>query len=199
MIARVSHIEAFRRWRLDEAKTVDDLVRWISSDDPTERMAAGTAFHKAMETAEAGDHETLSALGHTFHLSGGTVEVPAIRETRGYYEFPGITVTGQADCIHGKIVTDHKTTARFDADNYLAGYQWRLYLLIFGADLFRWNVFEIKEVSPQEYQVAAPQMLTASRYPGMEDDCQRLALDYLRFAKQHLPRPEPEPWEFLHA
>lgn len=186
MLARVSNIESYRRWCDDEEQTVEDLVRFITTDDPTEAMKAGTAFHKAIEEAPEGEHETLSALGYTFRLASGEVALPSIRELRAYGRYGGLTVTGQVDGLHGRVVVDHKTTARCDVERYLNGCQWKFYLDLFGADTFRWNIFEIKELGDKEYQVAAPQTLTAYRYPEMHSDCLRLAADYLDFASVHL-------------
>ena len=73
----------------------------------------------------------------------------------------------------------------------MEGCQWRFYLDIFGADIFRWNIFEIREVAPQEYHVAEPQVLTAYRYPELHRDCEALAADYLDFARKHLPKEPP--------
>lgn len=186
MLARVSNIEAFRRWREREDQTVDDLVRFITVDEPSEAMQAGTAFHKAIELAPDGEHETLFANGYTFRLRDGVVEVPSIRELRAYRQYGALTVTGQVDGLHGRVVVDHKTTARCDPERYLAGCQWKYYLDIFGADVFRWNIFELKEMAPKEYDVAPPQVLTAYRYPEMHAYCERLAEEYVEFARQFL-------------
>ncbi|WP_342643484.1 hypothetical protein [Rhodoligotrophos ferricapiens] len=187
MLARVSNIESFRRWRENEDQTVEDLVRFITTDEPSEAMLAGTAFHRALELAQDGEHQQLSANGYTFILGDGELALPEIRELRGYRRYGALTVTGQVDCTIGKMVHDHKTTARFDAERYLTGCQWKFYLEIFGADEFRWNVFEIKEVEPLTYTVSAPHRLTAYRYPEMGEDCARLAADYLDFARRFLP------------
>jgi hypothetical protein len=195
MLARVSNIESFRRWRQDEEQTVEDLVKFITTDEPTPAMLAGTAFHRALELASEGLHDMLQANGYTFLVSGN-IELPAIREMRAYRDYRGLTVTGQVDGLHGKTVIDHKTTARCDPERYLEGCQWRFYLDIFGADVFRWNIFEIREVAPQEYQVSEPQVLTAYRYPELRADCDALAADYLDFARKHLPR---EPLNILAA
>lgn len=187
MLARVSNIEAFRRWREDDTSDVEDLIRFITVDAPSEAMKAGTAFHKAMELASDGEYATLTANGYTFHMAGGTVSLPIIRELRAFGRYGDLTVTGQVDGLHGGVVVDHKTTSRFDAERYLGGVQWRYYLDIFGANVFTWNVFEIKEVAPLEYRVAEPQTLTAYRYPEMHADCVNLARDYLDFALKFLP------------
>lgn len=190
MLARVSNIESFRRWRLDEDATVEDLIAHLTTDEPSEAMLAGTAFHKALELAEPGEYDTLEALGHTFILSDAAIALPSIRELRCYSAYGPITVTGQVDVLYGKRVDDHKTTAYFTGDKYLEGCQWRFYLDIFGADVFRWNVFEIKPVAGKErtYSVGAPHILEQCRYPGLHDDCMALALDYYDFAAKHMPQ-----------
>jgi len=193
MLARVSNIEAFRQWSNwqprfdgDEEPSVDDLIRFITTDEPTEAMQAGTAFHKALELAGSGDYDTLEALGYTFRLSGGVVDLPSVRELRAYGSYGALMVTGQVDGLHGKTVIDHKTTSRFDPERYLNGCQWKFYLDLFDASVFRWNVFEIKELDTREYSVTAPHVLTAYRYPELHADCERLAADYAEFANRYL-------------
>lgn len=190
MLARVSNIEAFRRWRENEDQSVEDLVRFITVDAPTPAMLAGTAFHDALEHAHEGSYEVLEAQGYTFHLADAELVLPTIREVRAYGTYGALTVTGKVDVLAGRRVDDHKTTARFDAERYLAGYQWRYYLDLFDADVFRWNVFEIKEREPFVYEVAPPQLLEVTRYPGLHTDCMRMAADYLEFAQQHLNESE---------
>lgn len=206
MLARVSNVEAYRQWKNwtplfegQDEPTVEDLVKFITSDEPTEAMKAGTAFHKAMELARDGSYETFEANGYRFILPDAEISLPEIREMRAFRAYGGLTVTGQVDCVEGKIVIDHKTTSKFDPDRYLAGYQWRFYLDIFGADEFRWNVWVIKELEEKVYSVAAPQELKACRYPEMHDDCEALAVDYLDFARNHLQEEVPQIARFLLA
>lgn len=185
MLARVSNIEAYRQWREND-QSVEDLVRWITTDNPTPAMLAGTAFHKALETAADGEHSMLEANGHTFLLPDAELHLPAIRELRGYKAYGPLTVTGQVDALEGLRVDDHKTTSRFDPERYLSGCQWKFYLDIFGADVFRWNVFELREVGPLTFQVGEPHTLEAYRYPGMRADCAALASEFHDFARLHL-------------
>lgn len=186
MLARVSNIEAFRRWRESEDQTVEDLVRFITVDEPSPAMRAGTAFHRALELATEGEHATLGTDDYCFHVPDGVVELPSIRELRAYAHYGALTVTGQVDGLHGRLIVDHKTTSRCDPERYLGGCQWKYYLDIFGADVFRWHIFEIKEIAPKEYTVAPPQVLTAYRYPEMRAYCEQLAGEYLEFAKSFL-------------
>lgn len=190
MLTRVSNIETFRRWRLDEEQDAADLVARLTDFQPTEPMLAGTAFHKALEQAEPGEYAQLHAQGYTFLLPDAELALPDVRELRAYGNYGPLRVTGCVDALHGKRVEDHKTTATFRPDGYLEGCQWRFYLDLFGADVFRWNVFEISPVKGQDktYTVKAPQLLEQCRYPGLHDDCMDLARDFYAFASVHLPQ-----------
>ena len=194
MLARVSNIEAYRQWKDwtplfegQEEPTIEDLVRFITVDEPSEAMKAGTAFHKAMELVGEGSHDTLEANGYRFLLPECELALPSIREMRAYGNYGGLTVTGQVDGVEGKLVLDHKTTGKFDPERYLNGCQWKYYLDLFGANEFHWNIFVIKELEPLVYSVAAPQVLTTHRYPEMHDYCAALAAEYLEFAQEFLP------------
>lgn len=195
MFFRVSEVESFRQYMNDEEAELEHfLARMRGEVAPSPAMEAGTAFHKALEEATTGlEVSSIEASGYTFTFAGNfTIELPAIREVRAaktwIVDGEPVTISGQLDCIHGKRVEDHKTTGRFDPERYLDGYQWRLYLTIFGADTFRWNVFEITEKDhPLEWEVFNQHRLEQYRYPGMETDCERLVQRLARFARQYMP------------
>lgn len=188
MLTRVSNIETYRRWRADPDAIADALVARLQDFEPTKAMLAGTAFHKCMEDAVPGEYDVLEANGFTFYLPDAAIALPTIRELRCFGQYGPLRVTGQVDALYGKRVEDHKTTAYFNADGYLEGCQWRFYLDLFGADVFRWNVFEIKPMKGKErtYEVSAPQTLEQYRYPGLHDDCMDLAAGFYQFATTHM-------------
>lgn len=190
MLTRVSNIETFRRWRNDEEQDAADLIERLTDFQPTEAMLAGTAFHRALELATPGEYDQLHAHGYTFLLPDAVLALPDVRELRAFGQYGPLRVTGQVDGLDGKRVEDHKTTATFRPDGYLEGCQWRFYLDLFKADVFRWNVFEIAAVKGQEktYQVKPPQLLEQCRYPGLHDDCMDLARDFYQFAAEYLPQ-----------
>lgn len=192
MLARVSNIETFRRWRLDDEQGVADLVARLTSFQPTEAMLAGTAFHKALELATPGEYTELEALGYRFLLPDAEIALPAVRELRCFGSYGPLRVTGQVDALYGLRVEDHKTTAQFNGEGYWEGCQWKFYLDLFAADRFRWNVFPITPVRGQDktYTVAAPQILEQCRYPRLHEDCMALAADYYDFATKHLTASE---------
>jgi hypothetical protein len=188
MLARVSNLESFRQWKDSEDLGVGWLIDRIFGDSPSPAMLAGTAFHKAIETVDYAEFENLSANGYTFQFNCDCeIEVAKIRELRGFRKYGDLTVSGQCDCLIGKTIVDHKTTSQFDPDRFMFGYQWRYYLDIFEADVFRWNVFEISEADdPMSYVVKNYHRLEQMRYPEMHDDCAKLAQEFEEFAKVHL-------------
>lgn len=189
MLARVSSLETYRRWLEDDEATPSQLVARLTDFQPSEAMLAGTAFHLALEHAVPGDYDKLEANGYTFILPDAAIALPDVRELRTYGFYGDLHVTGQVDGLHGKRVEDHKTTAGFRPDGYLEGYQWRYYLDLFDADVFRWNVFEITADPKVEktFRVKPPHFLEQCRYPGMHDDCMDLASQFYDFARRFMP------------
>jgi hypothetical protein len=192
MLFRVSEVESFRQFRDDEeAELSDFLARMRNEVPPSQAMLAGTAFHDVLEHAQVGELATAEEQGFKFIIVVDTeLALAPIRELRASKRYGGLTVSGKLDALCGLRVEDHKTTGRFDPDRYLAGYQWRFYLSIFGAQVFRWNVFEMREVEPMTYLVHKFHTLEQCRYPSMEADCLQLAIDLEQFARAHLPERE---------
>lgn len=190
MIFRVSEAETFRQWRDDEEAELSALLaRLRGIEPPSQAMLAGTAFHAILERASAGEViEHAEQDGFRFIVEvEAELALSPIREYRAQKQYPGIAITGQLDHLDGLRVEDHKTTGQFDPDRYLFGYQWRLYLDIFDAQVFRWNIFEMREIDPSVYLVHRMHQLEQRRYPGMEMDCERLAVDLAEFAKRNMP------------
>jgi hypothetical protein len=195
--ARVSHVAAFARWKADEESDVAWLINDILSDKPSEAMLKGTAFHKFLEHAQAGESAQAQVDGYSFIFAGDfNLYLPRMREWRKGKDYGGITVSGQVDAIEHKTIYDHKTTERFDAEKYLESWQHRFYLDIFEADRFIWNVWEMKHLGEgdgtQAYEVRALHTLEQFRYPAMGDDCRDLALEYLAFARKYMPQLDKE-------
>lgn len=193
MMYRVSNVEAFRQWEADEETDTDWIIRRIRGDEPpTERMLAGTALHRALELAAPGTEiSVVEQDGFRFRFVGDfEVRLTTIRELRGRktYMVDGkpIVISGQVDQIEGKRVDDHKSTGRFDPDRYFEGFQWRLYLDIFAADHFRWNVFEMDQNDDGEWEVKAQHTLEQYRYPELHADCQALVERFARFVRAHI-------------
>lgn len=196
MQARVSHIESFRQWKGKDELDIGWLAQRVFGDEETPAMRAGTAFHKALELAEYGEYENLSANGYTFQFGCDCeLQVPKIREIRGFKKYGELEVTGQCDGVDGRLVLDYKTTANCDSERFdrlMSGYQWRYYLDIFNADVFLWHIFEIREMDdPNSYLVSNYHQLEQRRYPDLHSDCAKLADEYLTVWKQTLSKVVP--------
>lgn len=192
MLFRVSEVESYRQFRADPDAELGKLLSWLRNEvPPSQPMLAGTAFHDVLEHAEPGELATAESQGFKFIIEVDTrLALSPIRELRSSKQYAGVTVTGKLDVLDGLRVEDHKTTGRFDPDRYLTGFQWRYYLSIFGAQVFRWNVFEMREVEPNTYLVHKLHRLEQCRYPAMESDCTELAADLEQFAQQYMPERE---------
>lgn len=185
----VSKLEAFRQWREDEDAELEPLLAYLRGYSPdTEATLAGRALHKALETADEGERDTLSADGYEFVITADiNLALPKCREVFAIKDYGSIVISSRVDVLDGKRIEDHKTTSRFDPDRYIAGYQWRFYLDIFEADVFRWNVFEINELRPKVYEVRNFHKLEQCRYPALAMDCRDLAEDLSAFVREYMP------------
>lgn len=186
-------IDTLRRFYDEEDADLAELIKKLRHLMPsTELMEAGTALHKALELAGPGDHKGFECEGFTFSIeTDAAIDLPDLREmkaTRDYLiDDVRVTLVGKVDAIHGKRIDDHKFTARFEADRYFDSYQWRVYLEVFGADEFVWNIFEAIESAPRNYLIRNVHKLTEWRYPGMGDDVERELHNFVVFARDHLP------------
>ena len=82
---RVSHLNAYARWRDDPDAELPALLAMLTSaGGETEVMRKGTAFHKVLELSRAGmelDHVTQD--GYTFCFTGDfELYIPPMRERR---------------------------------------------------------------------------------------------------------------------
>ncbi len=156
LTARVTDIEQHRRYRTDEDYPMEDLLGRLRRETPPSlKMRAGTALHKILEFAES--HHTTgddvceaSADGFLFDFSGMTGDALPLapwREIEGEKVYTlesgeQIRIVGHVDALYGRVIDDHKLSDSFDAEMYADSYQWRLYLDIFDADTFTFNVFK---------------------------------------------------------
>jgi hypothetical protein len=185
--ASVSDLDLYRAYRDDEDFSLEEFLSQLYRRSArTAAMDRGHAFALAMQDARLGESSTISAEGHTFAFTcDAEIEAWPRREEKREKDYGGIIVTARCDRIMGRIIADDKTTGQFDAESYIEKFQWRLYLDIFGADVFRWHVWECREVKDPEviaWEVYAHHLLTQYRYQELEHDCRNLAHDFADFA-----------------
>lgn len=189
----VTDVDSWLYFSEHEDASLEALLAQLRKQAPqTEAMRVGGALHKALETSSPGTVNVLEADGYRFDIAADAViELPEIREIKAEMQFPidlhTVTLVGKVDAIHGHRVEDHKTTRNFEAENYLSGFQWRAYLVMFRASCFRWNVFEIDEQGPGVYRIKALHKLEQYRYAGMEDHVRAMLTEFVVFAEANLP------------
>ena len=196
---RVSSVARFAEWERDvDADTGDLIDSILGRSEPSQAMRAGTAFHSILERASVGDEiDEATADGFTFMIAAdfdiARGQIQEVRASKTYIvDGEPIVIRGQLDSITGKMIEDHKTTSRVDPDRYLSGWQWRLYLDIFGADVFRWNVFEMSELPSEAadsqitYEVRSLHRLEQTRYPDLGADCQAIVERFARFVRENI-------------
>src|SRR5690606_33187553 len=100
-----------------------------------------------------------------------------------------VTLVVKVDAVLGRRIDDHKLTSSFDAERYLAGYQWRIYLEVFGAEELRWNVFEgsASAVSHRQWRLRSLRQLPTYRYPSIAAHVEREVAAFVEFARIYLP------------
>lgn len=180
MRVSVSNLEQYRQWRDAEEESLDSLFARLWSGDTPDTLR-GKAFHKCMECAQDGETELLQADGFTFLFDiDCEIALPKRREVKLAKEYGPLTVSARIDGGEGKVVSDYKSTASFDADRYQLGYQWRYYLDMTEAERFDWHIFEVSEITtePGAYRVRAYHKMSQWRYPDLHRDCARLATDF---------------------
>lgn len=182
----VSNLELFRTWREDEDLGLEWLLRRLRGEEPqSEAMAAGEVFHKILENPDF-DEQTELTMGDFWFSILCEIEVtlPQQRELRIEKNYGDLLVTGRVDGLTGLTITDYKTTGQFDPERLMGGYQWRYYLDMLNCDEFVWKVFVLNQYgAPGHYDVTQTHDLLQRRYQGLGQDCERLAADYLEFAR----------------
>jgi hypothetical protein len=184
--ASVSNVDLYRMWRGNEDLDTDWLLRRLrGEDEQTEQMKAGEAFHKILEAPNFTEQTEVTQGGFWFSiLCEIQLALPPVRELPIEKRYGDLLIRGRVDGLSGKTVTDYKTTAQFDADRLMEGYQWRFYLDMLDCDTFTWKVFVLSQYGkPGHYDVTQAHELTQKRYPGLHGDCERLAADYLQFTR----------------
>lgn len=183
----VSNLDLFRFWKDEEDLDLEWLVARLRGEEETESMRVGSAFHAALENLKV-ETETLVHGVYRFDINCDCeIAASMVRELPVEALYGKLLVRGRVDSVCASEVVDYKTTERFDADRFMGGYQWRFYLDMLGMDSFCWKVFVLREFGDAGcYEVKDFHVLRQKRYPGMHDDCCRLAEEYHRFSVEHL-------------
>jgi hypothetical protein len=188
----VTELDAYRRYRDNEDVELESLLAQLRRQEPpTRAMLAGKALHGILETIGAGELAVAERDGFKFHFKVDCeIAIPPVREIKGEMQFvvgnEPITLVGVVDALGGTAVDDHKLTARFDAERYADSYQWRCYLVMFGAERFNYNVF-VGDEDADGFTIYDFHRLTLYTYPEIREDVLREVGEFVAFASQYLP------------
>lgn len=178
---RVSTIDSFRlacetEWK--DAGELCDYIRAGQTSEPSWQMAAGTAWHAALEgqTAENVTPERVAYGGYWFdrtavrraqeHRGAGVMEMT------NYGTMCGVQIKGTCDHARGLELRDAKTKfSTPDVTFYESALQWRFYLWLFACERFTYDLFHMKDPDAAGYcELRSIQSVTFYRYPTMIDD-----------------------------
>lgn len=185
----VSSLDLFRSYLADEDYPLEVFLSQLRGEGAvTPGMYRGRAFAVAMEHAKLGEASTISAEGHTFAFTcDAEIEAWPRREEKREKDYGGVIVTARCDRIMGKVIADDKTTESFDAEKYEDKYQFRYYLDIWDADVFKWHIWSCRKIDSDgrdtiAWEVYDCNTLTQYRYPKLQEDCYALAQEFGEFA-----------------
>lgn len=203
MRVSVTELDTWRYFKSSDDMDVEDLLRRLRKEEPpTQGMLAGRALHKVLEHAQAGEVTKAEADGFKFtFLADCVVPHLPVRELKGEIEIATpsglVTLVGVVDG-HDGAVHDHKLTERFDAERYADSYQWRSYLLMFGATKFVYNVFEGREGDrADEWLIYGFHQFPLYAYEGMRSDVEREVAELAAFKQENAALLRPDYLETL--
>lgn len=192
MKIHVTDLDQLLWFRRLDSMTLDDLVSRLRREAPANRaMEMGTAWHSVMENPPEDEFAAVERDGFNFVVEcDAEITLPQVREIRAQktYVVDGtqVTLTGGCDGITGNTVIDHKLTARPDPEKYFDSYQWRAYLDIYEADIFRYVLWHAKDEG-ERVLIRDVSELPLYRYPKMKDDLLAGVFEFVDFARSHLP------------
>jgi len=195
---RVTALESYRRVLQEEYAREDELIASIKGKpfEPNQYMLAGTAFHAILADPDKhreGDKDGGYYTSKGWFFDEETTDVAVLHVGKGSCEVPGfkifqtshgpITVNGICDRINGKIIRDAKATwSTPDAKNYERSLQWKLYLQLFEADQFAYDIFAFSEPKDGFCKLRDIVSFNLFRYPEIGADCERWVRDFVQWA-----------------
>ena len=198
---RVSRLESFRRCVQTEYGNEAELIAAIQGkESPNWMMERGTEFHRLL-AGKKGKRDLRYLFLASDVQSAGEYIGKGLHEVTGRRIFDlgseSLEVRGTADWICGSVIQDAKTkTSSPDPRDYESSLQWRFYLAIHEADVFRYNLFYFTD--PDERGWSRLQEVVSVnfwRYPSLEQDCREWCRRFLEWAEMHglLSQLEKEP------
>lgn len=169
---RVTDLDSYAYYRRSDMDLDSYVTQLKGLTPPGVRAEIGTAFHQALELEHPQQLEAVFDLSHI----DVSLPRPEMRERmiERLFTIPSgrrVRVRGRVDAVLHDTVIDYKTTARINAETYMASLQWRTYLAMYPASRFRYEVFEVgREPYGMRYPVWDHASFTCRPYDAMYDD-----------------------------
>ena len=187
---QVTDLDGWLWYNRIEDMTKEELIgRLLRTEPANEKMLMGTAWHSVLENPPD-ELTTIEKDGFTFQVEcNAEIILPQVREVRAnktyFVDGVEVTLTGKVDGITGNEIDDHKLTFNSNPENYMESYQWRAYLDIFNADVFKYIVYSAYDNGVITIRDIYP--MKVYRYPQMIADLESGIRDLLGFVKEHVP------------
>lgn len=175
---------------LDSEMSEDELYeRFYGDFTQNPAMAAGTAWHKILETHMSKTAGIYQQDGFTFNLdalfNADDVWVINIGETHErenkhvMHLIDGVDLVGMIDVETPYTVYDHKLTGSYKPERYFDAWQWRTYLTMRDKKQFTYQVFECVPVREYGKTVVIKDYHTLDMYAydGMQDEVKAILTD----------------------
>lgn len=206
---RVSDIDswidyAYPQFEAVALSTEDFMARMERTSPKSPEMLAGSALHKLLEKAKAGDEwgdegVLVDGVHLRFEVSHA-FELPWEREpeiTQLVFDTPygKVLLRGRIDGreMDGTVV-DYKLSGKFSAERYARSMQWKAYALMKEARRFKYLVFHAKGSyvydDPNcfwEAWVHDVHELVLWSYPEMEAEVKEMVTELAEFVVKHVP------------
>lgn len=180
---RTTTLEKFRTVLETSYGSEEELLDYIKSGQtgqPNWKMACGTSWHTllAMNDAE-GFGQRIEEGGFEFanedlqaarkHVGPGLCEVSAKQRFEVGKEV--VEIDGTCDRIRGLVIRDAKCKfSPVDPMDYAASLQWKIYTLLFGTEVFVYDLFSFADPRDGYCELKAIDSFRFWRYAGLENE-----------------------------
>lgn len=180
----VTHLDGFDYY-LKSNKDTDTYISELTTFTDNRPMKIGRSFETILQLPE------LTKFEDCYNCDGVKFKRNQIAKALQRYEtgvwqlkhvqeFEGVQLVGKADIIQGATIIDIKTTAKIDIQRYIDSYQWRAYLMLFGANLFEYHIYQIKD-EPELIDITDFELLKLNDYDGLVSDLKCVVNDFKDF------------------
>jgi len=186
-------IESFRLWQTGDWMSEEDLQATIKGEFvPTFNTELGKHYHAILEEPEP--YRSLFGYGRGgFQFEAAAIDemlarinpagVPEVKTARELLVAGAgvVHLVSKCDWIAGLHIDEFKTTLEgFDAEKYMASYQWRIMTMLFEATSVSYHVALLKDET-EKITLRGIESLNVFPYPQLEADVRHLLREFVHY------------------